>query len=81
MDVGSRIRLATFNGDSKSPDDCVQSENYWLLIGKTGIIVKSENNNSRVLVQFDEQVSSLDLHCHNKISNSLLIKITDLEAI
>ncbi len=81
MKVGSKIRLKTFNGDSTAPEDCDPSENYWLLIDRTGSIVKPKNNCSRVLVQFEEQVSDLGLHCHNEIPNSLLILTSDLEVI
>lgn len=81
MDVGLKIRLKTFNGDSDKPEDCDPSENYWLLIGKTGTIVQPKNNHSRVLIQFDELVSDLGLHCHSEIPNSLLILTSDLEAI
>jgi len=81
MEVGLKVKLKTFNGDREAPQDCSSSENYWLLIGKSGAIVKPENHRSRVLIQFDEQVSDLGLHCHNKIPNSLLILSSDLEAI
>ncbi len=81
MEVGLNIKLKTFNGDSKAPKDCDASENYWLLIDKTGTIVKPKNSRSRVLIQFDEQVSDFGLHCHNEIPNSLLILTSDLELI
>jgi len=81
MDVGSKIKLVAFNGEKTTPDDCEPEENYWLLIGKTGRIVGPKNKRLRVLVQFDESVSSLGLHCHNENPNSLLILISDLERI
>lgn len=54
-------------------------ENYWLLIGQAGNIVAPPNERNRVLVKFERQVSSFGLHCHNDVSNSLLILQTDLE--
>jgi hypothetical protein len=81
MEVGLKVKLKIFNGDSEAPQDCSPSENYWLLIGKTGSIVEPENDRSRVLMQFHEQVGDLGLHCHNKIPNSLFILTSDLEAI
>ncbi|WP_316367037.1 hypothetical protein [Candidatus Thiodiazotropha sp. CDECU1] len=81
MEVGLKVKLKTFNGDSDAPEKCNPSENYWALIGKTGTIVKPENDRSRVLMQFDDQVSDFGLHCHNDIPNSLLILTSDVEVI
>ncbi|MCP3925210.1 MAG: hypothetical protein GY714_21770 [Desulfobacterales bacterium] len=81
MDVGLSVKLNSFNGSVSTPNNCEPSENYWLLIGKQGIVVKTENTNSRVLVQFKDQVSELGLNCHNEIPNSLLIGVSDLEVI
>ena len=79
LKLGTKVQLKTFNRTSNTPDDCKPSENYWLLIGATGTIVKQENNNSRVLVQFDKSVMLKGLHCHNEARNSLLILSKDLE--
>lgn len=81
LDIGAKVKLNTFNRSSIPPKDCGPSENYWLLIGETGTIVKSENSRFRVLVQFDNSVESKGLHCHNQVSNSLLILTSDLELI
>ena len=81
LELGAKVKLKTFNNTSLAPEDCDQSENYWLLIGETGTIKKPENNRSRVLVQFDNSVESKGLHCHNEIVNSLLILTTDLEVL
>lgn len=81
MNVGTKVILKQFNGEYYAPANLDPAENYWLLIGKTGKVVKSENSNSRVLVQFEENVRDLGLHCHNEITNSLLILTDDLEAI
>jgi hypothetical protein len=79
MTSGKRIKLITFNGDPFGPDNCDPAEDYWKLIGKIGTVVGPENGNNRVLVQFDESVSALGLHCHNNVPNSLLILASDLE--
>ncbi len=81
LEIGAKVRLKTFNNTSVPPKDCEASENYWALIGITGIIKKPINNQSRVLVQFDNSVESLGLHCHNEIENSLLILTSDLEVL
>ncbi|MEE9159326.1 MAG: hypothetical protein V3U60_13180 [Gammaproteobacteria bacterium] len=81
MDVGSRAKLRTFNGNMEAPEGCDPSENYWSLIGSIGTVVKPENGRSRILFQFDKQVSELELHCHNEVPNSLLISVSDLEPI
>lgn len=81
MKVGTKVRLKTFNGDKKSPINCDPSEDYWKLIGETGIVIEPENDSLRVLLKFDSSVSELGLHCHNKEPNSLFILTTDLEII
>lgn len=81
MDVGSKVKLRTFNGEEASPDKCDPSENYWVLIGSAGTIVKPENERGRILVQFRTDVASQGLHCHNEFPNSLLILSADLEEL
>ena len=81
LEPGIKVKLKTFNKTSTSPEDCDPSENYWALIGETGIIKKPENDRFRVLVQFDNPVESKGLHCHNEIENSLLILTSDLEEV
>ena len=81
MIIGSKVKLISFNGNLFAPNECDPSENYWVLIGKSGTVIKSENYRSRVLVQFDELVSGFGLHCHNEIPNSLLILVSDLKNI
>lgn len=81
MEVFSKVKLSSFNGEITPPKGCDPSENYWALIGATGTIVKPKNERGRVLVKFDNDVCSFGLHCHNEIPNSLLILPTDLEVI
>jgi hypothetical protein len=81
LKYGSKVRLMTFNKRSSAIDDCDPNENYWLLIGETGTIIKQESNNLRVLVQFDNSVILKGLHCHNKVKNSLLILASDLKIL
>ncbi|MGF1733604.1 hypothetical protein [Photobacterium kasasachensis] len=81
MDIDSRVKLISFNGATLPPEACDTCENYWLLVGKTGTIKSAENERFRVLVQFDEPVSDLGLHCHNAVPNSLLILTSDLTPI
>jgi hypothetical protein len=81
MDVGTKVKLTSFNGELESPDKCDPSENYWSLVGATGVISKPENSRGRVLVTFNVDVRSLGLHCHNETPNSLLILTSDLKVI
>ncbi len=81
MNIGSRVRLKSFNGDFSSPEECDSSENYWVIVGSTGTVSSSINSSGRVLVTFDIDVSSLGLYCHNEIPNSLLILRSDLEVL
>jgi hypothetical protein len=87
MKIGSKVKLISFNGAFKADDDCIPSENYWKLINFTGKIVQDPNKEGmyshtfgkpRLLVQFEEDVISLGLECHNNIENSLWLLETDL---
>ena len=78
---GNKVQLKSFNGASSAPDGCDPEENYWLLVSTFGTVIKPENKQSRVLVQFDTNISSLGLHCHNEPPNSLLISVNDLKVI
>lgn len=73
MRPGSKVRLKSFNGTLSSIDDCDPSENYWLLIGETGIVVEKINQQSRLLIRLDMAVQKLEIHCHNRVENSLYI--------
>ncbi len=81
LSPGTKVKLITFNNSSVAPEGCDPSENYWALIGELGIIIEPKNSRSRLLVQFDNSVELMGLHCHNKIKNSLLILASDLEVI
>lgn len=73
------MRLNTFNGSLKPDDNCLPHENYWKLIGSFGHIIKESNARGRVLVQFEKDVLSFGLECHNEIDNSLWILESDLK--
>ncbi|QFT54449.1 hypothetical protein FIU95_07770 [Microbulbifer sp. THAF38] len=79
MNLGSKVKLVSFNGDSLSPQDCDPAENYWRLIGAYGTIEELENSRGRVLVRFERNLSEMGLHCHNPSPNSLYILPSDLE--
>ena len=81
MNPGSKVRLKSFNGTLSSTEDCDLSENYWLLIGETGVVVEAINKRNRLLIQFDIAVRNLGLHCHNEVENSLYILQDDLALI
>lgn len=75
---GQKVQLKSFNGEFDTPAGCRDSENYWRIIGCTGVIVEPKNGRDRVLVQFDESIEVFELHCHNPIENSLYILESDL---
>jgi len=78
MKIGNKVKLNTFNGTTKPDEECSHNENYWKLIGSLGKILKGPNDKSRFLVQFEKDVISLVLECHNDINNSLWILESDL---
>jgi hypothetical protein len=77
--VNSKVTLRSFNGAPSGPADIRPAENYWLLIGASGVVVDSTNAKGRVLVKFDASVQELGLACHNPSANSLYILESDLE--
>jgi hypothetical protein len=81
MFKGSKVIVTKFNGETVAPANCDPSENYWLLIGKTGKIAKKEKNSSKVLVEFDVSIQNLGLNCHSEAENSLYFSESDLNVI
>jgi hypothetical protein len=90
MEIGKKVKLISFNGTLKSDDDSLPSEDYWKLIGCIGRIVQDPNEKGpyasfskkpRLLVQFEDDVVSLGLECHNRVENSLWILQSDLNEI
>jgi len=76
------VRLISFNSENEAPHDVEPRENYWLLIGQTGTVVKDQPPRGveagRVLVQFGCNVKALGLECHNEVENALWISKGDL---
>ncbi len=62
MELGKRVTLRTFNGTLRAPENCDPSENYWLLIDRTGVVVEAENPRGRVLVKFDVKVMDFGIN-------------------
>jgi hypothetical protein len=85
--IGERVVMKSFNGTPQPTERVKSSENYWLLVGRVGVIVKTwreadfEMTTARFLIKFDECVKDLGLHCHNEIENSLWILSTDIESV
>jgi hypothetical protein len=75
------VVLITFNSSTKTPKDCLESENYWKLIGQKGhVLVKhGKLNNERVLVKFDKDLYGFGLINHNEVENTLWILESDLQ--
>lgn len=79
--MGKRVKLVSFNGELTAPADCHSDENYWRLIGQTGVIIGQNDDGSRVLIKFDRSVSSFGLASHNPVANSLYILPKDLSDV
>lgn len=81
FEIGSRVRLRSFDGTCDTPADTVPSEDYWRLIGTTGTVRNRQSSREaqpRVLVQFHADVASMGLDCHNPIENALWVCEGDL---
>jgi hypothetical protein len=90
MKVGEKVKLKTFNAKTHSNEIIHHPENYWILVGKTGIIQQDPKEHAiyasfskepRVLVKFDEDLINYGLISHNNIENSLWILVEDLEIV
>ncbi len=81
MSQNQKVKLKSFLGKKSNNNKLDERENYWILIGKYGEIIETNNENfkERVLVLFDDNLDSLNLFNHNPLKNSLWILITDLE--
>jgi len=79
LEIGTRVKLNKFNGTIDTPKDCDKSENYWSLIGESGIVIQPKNSCSRVLIQFENIEKLKNLHCHNEVESSLWILESDVE--
>ena len=86
--VGDKVILKSFHNITETPKDTNDEENYWKLIGLTGKVVKGEKSHPafkdmgpRVLVEFDGDISTYGLHCHNDLPNTLWIFVSDLSII
>lgn len=86
MKIDTKVILRTFAGSANAPAGTANNENYWRLIGTTGIVIDDKNpdwapllGGHRVLVLFDTNPSDSGLESHNEVPNSLWIAVTDLE--
>ena len=79
----------SFWGTKISPEPVKESENFWSLVGKKGVIVSEElkvnsvfpEKGKQALIQFDVNLDELGLPNHNPVENSLWIFVDDLEEI
>ena len=87
--VNQSVRLKMFQGTSAPTGKVRDDENYWPLIGATGVVVsidepdalKAIEGGPRVLVRFDERVAERGLACHNDFDNSLWLRVSDLSPV
>lgn len=89
MKAGTKVRLQSFSGLAASKARVPAGEDYWRLIGRAGAVVDSPEEKSsftkvgpdaRVCVRFDDDLRELDLEVHNRVPNSLWIRISDLSS-
>jgi hypothetical protein len=74
------VRLKTFLGTNNPTVEIDKSDDYWKLIGQSGIVINDNlTDKERVLVLFDKDLDDFQLANHNPIRNSLMIKKSDLE--
>jgi acetylornithine/N-succinyldiaminopimelate aminotransferase len=78
LPLNCRVSVLSFNGEFFAPEDCVADDNYWALIGESGMVIETINKSGRVLVKFDNSIIEMGLNCHNPIPNSLYLLETDL---
>lgn len=84
---GDRVVMKSFHRSHVPLGKVDPKENYWLLVGAKGVVADAgpavhpafANEGGRVLVQFETDLSTLGLHCHNEIPNALWLSVMDLE--
>lgn len=87
--TGDRVILISFQNQIQPPVGIADKENYWKLIGETGMIVQDEMKihpaykalGPRLLVKFDKDIQDIGLICHSPIANTLWIFMSDLQSI
>jgi len=73
-------------GATAAPEYTRADENYWLLIGQSGVVELDDDSalgipgGPRVLVKFDGDVRGFGLQCHNEVPNALWLLTSDLSA-
>jgi hypothetical protein len=76
------VRLRSFNGSKKAPEDVEAYENYWRLIGEVGVVLEVNRptgvDPDRVLVRFEPCLDDWGLENHNEVPNALWIRLSDL---
>ena len=85
---GDKVLLKSFHNTVNAPKDIDDTENYWKLIGSVGQIISEEykkhpafsDMGERTLVKF-EDMTTYGLCCHNEVSNSLWIFLSDLKHV
>lgn len=90
MELGDKVVLKTFRGSLKPNTQVVDAENYWTLIGESGQVIQDPNESGvyasfsrekRLLVQFNCDIKTKNLECHNSVENSLWILESDLKRV
>ena len=80
------VTLKSFHGSMQPPPGTDDSENYWKLIGLSGVVIDTKPGHpafpqfgERALVRFEHNLKDYDVHCHNPAENSLWIFVLDLD--
>jgi hypothetical protein len=73
------VVLKSFLGLVNRPEDVSTKEDYWKLMGKSGIVIDLSEDYKKALLLFDQNLDDLSLENHNAIKNTLWIRISDLE--
>jgi hypothetical protein len=82
LQPGKKVALKSFNRSMVAQQSVKPQEDYWKLIGSKAVVSKlSTDNNNRVLITFENDLSMLGLECHNEVPNSLWILIDDLKFV
>lgn len=90
MKNGELVVLKTFNGLEAPRDEVRSHDNYWKLIGCSGIVVNENHPEflpcpsaefKRVLIGFDDILDCHGLANHNEIKNTIWILVSDLQLL
>ncbi|AWA30187.1 hypothetical protein HYN48_08880 [Flavobacterium magnum] len=82
MKTNTKVKLMSFLGRQSAEQEIHAENDYWKLIGETGVVLgETRNAYGRLLILFDNDLDRFGVANHNAVRNSLWIVPEDLEIV